>query len=166
MRNQNEACEIQGDFRILKNGDWLHDGQKITRLALVQLFSTILKQDENGQYWLQNPVEKVKVTVEEAPFIITQANIHTEDGIQSIHCISNIEEHVTISAAHPLILADLSADGLILPYLKLSSGLLAKLSRPVYYQLVDLAAKNNQHPRNIGVWSQETYHILGEVADN
>ena len=56
------------DIRIARDGTWFHEGTPIGRAPLVRLFSTILRKDPDG-YWLVTPVEKMRITVEDAPFI-------------------------------------------------------------------------------------------------
>ncbi len=165
MNDQQLPCEIQGNFKILKNGDWLHDGVKIARLSLVKLFSTILKQDDQGQYWLENPVEKVKIEVEEVPFIITQTEISEIDGSIRVRCITNIDEQVDISNECPITLADLLGTGRAMPYVRLPSGHLAKFTRAIYYQLVDLAVENPDDPDKIGILIGDRFHILGDITE-
>ena len=55
------------DLRIAKDGTWWHQGAPIQRLALVRLFSTILRHDEDGEYYLLTPVEKWRIQVDDAP---------------------------------------------------------------------------------------------------
>jgi hypothetical protein len=61
------------DIRIRKDGVWFHEGTPIGREALVRLFSTVLRLDPDG-YHLVTPVEKLKIQVEDAPFIATRVD--------------------------------------------------------------------------------------------
>src|ERR1700685_3465251 len=61
------------DIVIRRNGLWFHEGTPIGREALVRLFSTILRKDPDGIY-LVTPVEKMKITVEDAPFVAVRVD--------------------------------------------------------------------------------------------
>ncbi len=116
------------DFRIDAQGRWYHDGAPITRKALAELFARrALKIDESGRYWLQTPYEKYPVEVEDVPFIIVDYR-HEADMIVMT---TNFDEEVCIGPEHPL---ELRAG---LPYIEVRDGLYAKVSRSVYYNLVE-----------------------------
>ena len=55
------------DMRIDRNGVWYHHGSPIGRKELVRLFSTVLRRDEAGDYWLITPAEVGRIEVEDAP---------------------------------------------------------------------------------------------------
>ena len=65
------AVEQQFNIKIASDGRWFHEGDEIHRKALVKLFSTVLKRDSDGFFWLETPVEKGRIEVEDAPFIAT-----------------------------------------------------------------------------------------------
>lgn len=60
-----------GELPIVINdqGEWFYDGSKITRLPMVKLFASVLCK-EGAHFYLKTPIEKVTITVEDAPFII------------------------------------------------------------------------------------------------
>ncbi|WP_346504504.1 DUF1285 domain-containing protein [Terasakiella sp. SH-1] len=60
------------DIRIARDGTWFHEGGPIGRKELVCLFASVLKRDEFGDYWLETPVEKARIQVEDAPFVVLQ----------------------------------------------------------------------------------------------
>src|SRR5690348_10898031 len=55
-------------MRIASDGTWFHQGAVVTRPALVRLFSTILRKDDEG-FMLVTPVEKLSIMVDDAPFV-------------------------------------------------------------------------------------------------
>ena len=69
------AVEQQFHIKIAGDGRWYHEGGEIHRKALVKLFSSVLKRDSNGVFWLETPVEKGRIEVEDAPFIVTKLTI-------------------------------------------------------------------------------------------
>ena len=56
------------DMRIARDGTWFSLGTPIGRAPLVRLFSSILKR-EGDRYFLVTPVEKVGITIDDAPFV-------------------------------------------------------------------------------------------------
>ena len=64
--------EQQFDIRIAADGRWFHEGDEIRRIELVKLFATALLRDEEGDYWLATPIEKGRIIVDDAPFVICE----------------------------------------------------------------------------------------------
>lgn len=132
-----EVMTCESDFRITRDGTWLHHGSPIARQSLVRLFSTILTRDGNGHFWLQTPAEKCGITVEDAPFIAIAMRVRIIDNQQVLCFKTNVNEWVTLDAGHKLILRPDPETGALLPYLHVRDGLEAKLSRTVYYELME-----------------------------
>ena len=157
------AVEQQFHIKIASDGRWYHEGGEIHRKALVKLFSTVLKRDSKGIFWLETPVEKGRIEVEDAPFIATALTVDDADGeIPGTHpglrLVTNVDDHVPLDAAHPLqMLPSLNGSNLQ-PYIEVRDGLLAKLSRPVYYELAARAEARDDG--RIGVWSHDHFFIL------
>ena len=72
------------EIYIDANGKWFHQGKSIDRVSIVKLFSTILKRDKFGEYWLENPVEKGKIIVEDAPFVIPMQGRYVNDVVEEL----------------------------------------------------------------------------------
>lgn len=122
------------DFKITYDGTWFHEGVRIQRQQLTKLFSDrALKIDEDGNYWLQTPVEKYPVDVEDVPYVIV--DFVEKDG--SIDLITNMEETVPLGPDHTLELRIDKVSGDKLPYVQVRKGLYARLGRPVYYNMVE-----------------------------
>ncbi len=155
---------ICGDFgmRIDRNGTWFYQGSPIGRLALVKLFSTVLRRDDDGVYWLTTPVENGRIEVEDAPFIAVEAFITGEGQARVIQLRTNVDDIVTLDAAHPLRVA-FDAAGEPRPYIKVRGGLEARLNRAVYYQLVDLGEAADGDDTVFGVWSSGQFFSLGQI---
>src|SRR5215813_13340740 len=62
------------DMRIARDGTWFYLGTPIGRPALVRLFSTILRREDDGSYCLVTPVERVQLKVEDVPFIAVRVD--------------------------------------------------------------------------------------------
>lgn len=168
-RKQQEFCQIgraveqQFHIKIAGDGKWFHEGGEIRRKALVKLFSSVLKRDSDGIFWLETPVEKGRIQVEDAPFIATALTVDWTDGSSSgIHPLlrftTNVDDHVPLDAKHPLQMLP-SPDGSgMRPYIEVRDGLLAKLSRPVYYELAARAVAGDGG--RTGVWSYGHFFFL------
>ena len=157
------AVEQQFQIKIAGDGRWYHEGGEIHRKALVKLFSSVLKRDSDGVFWLETPVEKGRIEVEDAPFIATALTFDHADGATmdthpALRFTTNVDDHVPLDAVHPLQMLP-SPDGSSLrPYIEVRDGLLAKLSRPVYYELVARAVAGDDG--RIGVWSYDHFFVL------
>lgn len=123
------------DIRIRKDGIWLHEGTPIGRPALVRLFSTILRKDPDGTY-LVTPVEKLKISVEDAPF--TAVGVE-RDG-QALRFATNVGDLVEAGPDH-VLRVETAADGEPRPYLHVRGGLDALILRPVFYELVEMGVR-------------------------
>lgn len=153
------------DIRIGYDGRWHYQGSPIDRKPLVKLFSSVLKRDGEGRYWLETPVEKGLIEVEDAPFLIVTADWAGEGQQQIITLTTNLDEKVTVSAAHPLRVATHPETGEPRPYVMVRDGLEARLTRPVFYELVERAvAAPDRAAGWVGVWSGGTFHEIGEAG--
>ena len=123
------------DIFIDSQGRWFHEKQQIMREKLIRLFASILVF-ELGEYYLKTPVERLKITVEDAPFIITQWHwVEGEFGRQlNVH--TNINSQVLLSQQTQIV----NKNDQI--YIRVHRNLLAKLSRNVYYQWIDMAEES------------------------
>lgn len=140
MHNSAALSEVIGcdsDFRIARDGTWYHQGSPIGRQAMVRLFSTILCRDEDGEYWLKTPVEKCRIEVEDAPFTMIGFRARDLEAGRTLCFKTNVNEWVAVDAEHPLELRKDPETGDAVPYIHVRDGLDAKLSRPVYYELME-----------------------------
>jgi len=120
------------DLQIKSNGDWYYAGTIFKRVTLVKLLASVLKKEEDD-YFLVTPVEKIKISVEDAPFVLTEW--HWQDEHKTTMVVSNnIGDTFMLDDQHPLLIT--KAGGL---YVTVRRNLLAKVHRNVYYQWADLA---------------------------
>ena len=124
------------DMEIRADGTWFYLGTPIGRMSLVQLFSTVLRKDADGQTYLVTPVEKIGIRVVDAPFIAVEVNVSGGGADQTITFRTNVGDVVEAGAAHPLRFADEPATGGLKPYLLVRGQLEALVARPVMYELV------------------------------
>lgn len=123
------------DIRIDTQGNWYHEGGAIERMALVQLFSSILwcDHDVDTSYSLVTPVEKLQIAVDDVPFLIKQAELLDGQWLVT----TNVGDTVLIDAEHPVELREYNQ--VYLPYVKIRYDLWARVNRHVYMQWVDVA---------------------------
>ncbi|RBO83812.1 DUF1285 domain-containing protein [Marinomonas aquiplantarum] len=122
------------DMLIKANGDWIHEGGKIHRPAMVKMFSRILWQ-EAGEHFLVTPVEKVRIQVEDAPFLVTQwRRIETTAG-WAYEFTTATEDVLVLGENTDLWLADFQGEQR--PYLSMRYGMKALIGRSVFYQLTE-----------------------------
>jgi hypothetical protein len=124
------------DMRIATDGTWFYQGTPIGRPALVRLFSTILKR-EGGKHFLVTPVEKVGIRVDDAPFLAVEMLTQDEARGRLLRFRTNVDDWVDCDAAHRLRY-EAAADGGLTPYLHVRADLWAKVTRALYYDLVDM----------------------------
>ncbi|MEI9925251.1 MAG: DUF1285 domain-containing protein [Bradyrhizobium sp.] len=124
------------DMRIATDGTWFYLGTPIGRPALVRLFSTILKR-EDGKHFLVTPVEKVGIRVDDAPFLAVEMQEDGEGSDRRLRFRTNVDDWVACDGAHRLRFTA-AADGGLTPYLHVRADLWAKVTRALYYDLVDM----------------------------
>ncbi|BCW88545.1 hypothetical protein sos41_16860 [Alphaproteobacteria bacterium SO-S41] len=144
-------------MRIARDGTWHYMGTPIGRAAMVRLFSTILRREPDGSHVLVTPVERVGIEVEDAPFIAV--GVEAADG--RLTFMTNVGDQVTADADHPIRVEENEATGEPSPYVRVRGGLEARLARPVFYELADLAEERDGV---MGVTSAGTFFPLGRAA--
>ncbi len=125
------------DMEIRSDGTWFYMGTPIGRQALVRLFSTVLRKDEDGKTYLVTPVEKLGITVEDAPFVAVEMTRTEEGGEPSITFRTNLGDVVTASADNPLRFVVTAEHQQLKPYVLVRGRLEALLSRAVTYELLE-----------------------------
>jgi len=141
-------------IRIDREGNWHYRTGPIMRNRLFRLYAGALKRDGPGRFSLAAPCEKVRVEVEDAPFVAVQLAAKGEGAEQRLHLKTNLEEEVTIGRDHPLrFLKDAGTGGLI-PYVLLRDGLEARCSRSVAFELAAMAGEELYGGvQHLGLWS-------------
>jgi uncharacterized protein len=138
---------------IKADGTWFYQGSPIGRKPMVRLFSRILRRDADGKYFLVTPVEKVDVTVADAPFVAVEMAVAGEGAAQQITFRTNVDDIVIAGPANPIHFVLEPSSGGLKPYVRVRGRLDALVSRAVYYDLMDLATASGAASRP-GLWSQ------------
>jgi len=158
-----EGC---GEFniRIARDGTWFYQGSPIQRLPLVKLFASVLRR-EGDDYLLVTPVERGRIVVEDVPFTAVAMDAAGAGRTQTLSFTTNLDEIVPAGPEHPLRV-ETAADGEPSPYILVRPGLEARLARPVFYELVDLAAEEEiEGESQFGVWSGGIFFCLGDPGE-
>ena len=133
---------LSGDIPIQINaqGHWYHDGSKIERQSLVKLFASILRREEDGEYYLLTPSEKWRIEVERHPLSIVDFDVLIDDGVPSLMATLNIDRQVLVGDDYPLFLDSTVGD---IVGVKMPHGITALCSRSAWIRLVGLATDIN-----------------------
>lgn len=147
--------ELSGDMPMLikADGSWWHEGEQIKRQELVNIFASILKQ-ENDEYFLVTPVEKWRIQVEDRPLLITL--ISQQDN--EIHALTSTADAFVLGEQCPLKMSLLN--DVLLPEVRVRHDLWARLSRNAWYELLQYTETNSQG--EVVVRSQESAFVLTE----
>jgi len=164
-RQWNPQQQGEIDIRIAANGDWFHQGRRFQRDAMVKLFAGILRR-EKDDYFLVTPVEKLRIQVEDAPFIAGLVEQIDASGSPAIVFTTNIGERVIVDQAHALRIEIDARSQQPRPYVHLRDGLDALISRSAFYDLLNLAyEKHRDGGACLAISSNGDEFELGSIDD-
>ena len=126
----------------------------------MKLFASVLRRDEEGDYWLQTPAERKRIVVEDAPFVAEEIARDLRGTDQRLSFRTNLDEWVEAGPAHPIRVAVNRRTGEPRPYLLVRDRLEALILRSVFYELAELAVESAQDKAGIGVWSNGVFFAL------
>ena len=130
------------------------------RQSIVKLFSGILRKDDQD-YFLVTPVEKMKITVDDAPFVVCMMDVEGEGEAQKIYFSTNVGDAFLLSPSHDLTV-NYNERQEPSPYVRVRDKLSALISRQVYYELAELVVEKNEEAGSdkFGVWSDGVFFDL------
>ncbi len=149
-------------IRIANDGTWFYQNSPIGRQALVRLFATILRKDADGKTYLVTPVEKILVTVADAPFLAVEMAATGVGPEQVLTFRTNVDDTVAVGAHHPLRFERQAPSGGLKPYVLVRGRLEALATRAVHAELVALAEPREAGQTELGIWSSG---VWWKVAD-
>ncbi len=149
------------DMQIKRDGTWFYQGTPIGRPGLVKLFSSILKK-EGDKYFLVTPVEKVGLTVEDAPFVAVDFDADGAGEDQILTFVTHVDDVAVAGPDHPIRVERDPETGEPSPYILVRRNLEALIDRKSFYRLVDLGA---HHDGWFGLWSGGTFFPLIPSGD-
>lgn len=142
-------------MKIRRDGTWYYQNSPIGRKPLVKLFASVLRLETDGQYYLVTPAEKALIHVEDTPFLAVAMTIEGSGKRQRLSFRTNLDETVEAGSKHPLSFRP-EKDESFTPFVLVRDRLKARLTRPVYYELV-AAAVHEGRDKTLGVWSGGTF---------
>ena len=152
------------DIRIARDGTWFYHGSPIGRIALVKLFATVLKRDEAGDFWLITPAERGRIKVDDAPFVAVGMDVQGSGEDQKLVFRTNLDHEVIAGPDHPIrvVLDPLNDEPS--PYILVKERLEARISRAVFYDMVEHAdERQTSQGTELGIWSERTFFRLGTI---
>ena len=145
------------DMRIAGDGTWFYMKTPIGRPALVKLFASVLKR-EGEKYFLVTPVEKCGIKVDDAPFRAVELADEDSAAGRVLNFRTNVDEWVECGPHHALRFDPEPGTGGLKPYLHVRRDLWAKVTRPLFFDLVDLGEEREVDGRTMfGVTSMGVF---------
>lgn len=153
------------DMRISRQGQWLYQGAPMQRQALIKLFSSILRRDADGCYYLVTPVEKFRIQVEDAPFVAHSLRVEGQGRDQILWLKNNVDDVFAIDRDHPLRVETRAGTEQPAPYVRVRGNLDALLERQAFYDLAALAVAGEGHfSGSLGVYSGGDFYPIGKAG--
>lgn len=151
------------DIRIGRDGTWFYHGSPIGRKPLVKLFASVLRREDDGEYWLVTPVERARIAVDDAPFVAVAMTSVGAGRDRHLSFRTNLDHEVVAGPDRPIRVDIDSASGEPSPYVAMGGGVEALIARSVFYDLVEFA---EEEPRSgvLAVWSAGARFVLGPAA--
>ncbi|MBR9650142.1 DUF1285 domain-containing protein [Thalassovita aquimarina] len=141
------------DMRIARDGTWFYQGTPIGRPELVHLFSTILRKDDD-KYFLVTPVEKVGITVDDAPFVAVDFEVEGTGRDQVLSFTTNVGDYTKAGPQAPIRVERNAETGEPSPYVLVRANLEALIDRKSFYRLIDLGTHHEVEGQSwFGLWS-------------
>ncbi len=156
--------ELSGDMdlRINRDGQWIHKGEPLGREAIVRLFSTILRREEDGEYYLVTPVEKWRIQVDDTPLLAHSFQLEGSGEGQVIKFTTNVGETIEVGDEHPLSVGSYEDTGQPRPVIRVRHGLDARLVTAAYYDLAEHVVEQTVDGKTVlGVFSAGNFYKIG-----
>jgi hypothetical protein len=153
------------DMRIARDGTWFYEGTPIGRLGMVRLFASILKR-EGDRYFLVTPVEKVGITVDDAPFVAEDVEAEGAGADQVLWFTTQVGDRVAAGPDHPIRMPRDAGTDEPSPYVLVRADLEALIDRKSFYRLIDLGVHEVRDGVSwFGLWSGGRYFPLIPSAE-
>jgi uncharacterized protein len=149
-------------MRIARDGVWFYMNSPIGRKPLCKLFSSILRHDDDGKYYLVTPVEKCGIEVEDAPFLAVCMTVAGKARDQHIAFETSVDDAVEVDADHPLRFEEEQGTEGLKPYVRVRANLEALVSRALFYDLVALGTVEGGW---FGVWSHGQFFPMQKADE-
>ena len=131
------------DIRISRNGDWYYQGSQIQRSRMVKLFSSVLRKDDDQQTYLVTPQERLRITVDDAPFSAVLVECYGESDDRTLVFTTNVGDQVVADKDHTIQVEYENRHAEPAPYITVRHRLRALICRPAFYQMVEWAEERD-----------------------
>ena len=146
-------------MKIDRNGKWYFMDSVISRERMVKLFSRVLRLD-GEEYFLVTPVEKIKIEVEDKPFVIVTYQKEIKNDKEVFLFKTNVGDIVLLDTLDKLRVEIDKDTQEPSPYLKVRKNLEGLISRNVFYQLVD---ESYERDKELFIKSNDKEFSLGKL---
>jgi hypothetical protein len=151
------------DLIIHRDGQWFYEGKAIAREATVRLFSSILRREDDGEFYLVTPVEKWRIRVEDTPLLAHSLAVIGEGEQQVLQLTTNVGETIEVSDSHPLSVGQYPGSHEPRPVIHVAHGVKARLVTAAFYELVNLAQERELAGETVfGVMSHRKFWKIGQ----
>ncbi|HET8850746.1 MAG TPA: DUF1285 domain-containing protein [Marinobacter sp.] len=151
------------DLVIRRDGQWLYEGKPIAREATVRLFSSILRREDDGEFYLVTPVEKWRIRVEDTPLLAHSLTAIGSGEQQVLQLTTNVGDTLDISDSHPLSVGQYPSSHEPRPLIHVAHGVKARLVTAAFYELVNLAQERELAGETVfGVMSHRKFWKIGQ----
>lgn len=123
-------------MRIDRNGAWFHHEEPIKRPAMIALFSSILRREDDGRYALVTPYEKQYITVDKAPFVAIDMQYNISNGLPQLAFQLNTGALLIADKNHRIDVQTDDED--VQFYIEVRKGLHAMPNRSTHFALINL----------------------------
>ncbi len=152
------------DMRIARDGTWFYMGSPIGRKKLVELFSTVLRRDADDEFYLVTPVERLRIRVDDAPFVAVQVDCINPGKDQELLFRTNVGDIVKADDDNPIKVVTDPETLEPSPYVLVRDRLEALIARPVFYELVERAEERIHNGiTELGIYSCGEFFSLGKL---
>ena len=149
---------VELDIRIHRDGRWDYMGTPIGRKRMVKLFSTVMRRDDDGEFYLVTPPERLHIQVDDAPFVAVAMDVKGKGEDQVLVFTTNVGDITAAGPDAPLHMTIDEVSGEPAPYVLVRDRLEALINRAVFYDLVELGVEQDvDGETQFGVWSSGTF---------
>lgn len=167
VENWHPAVTREIDMRIAADGSWYYLGTPINRPAMVRLFASILRFDDDGRHYLVTPVEKCAIAVDDAPFLAVSMTATGSGAGQSLQFVTNTGDEFTAGRDHPIRFC--RTGDTVKPYVTVRAKLEALVNRAVFYDMIALCQNHLIDDKEwFGLWSGGIFWPIapaGEIGE-
>ena len=148
------------DLTVKANGEWWHEGQLISRQALLDLFTKVLWK-ENGHFYLKTPVEQIEIDVEDEPLVINQVDQIEIEGKQYLQLTTPQQDMIIVDSEHPIFMREYQGE--LRPYVHVRFGINALIQRHSFFHLIEYGEllENDQGATILSLKSGDLHLQLG-----